>query len=289
MNVRALPAPRSSMAAVAVVAGLVLAQFILYVGVSAPFDSDWRGVDMEAYWMAGLRLREGGALYAPMDVQVYTYAPWFAYLWVPLTLLPHALVEAVWLALLLASVAWLAYPLFRSVAGTLLGLLIVPQMVEYAWIGNVDALMLVALALLRTRAGPVLVGIAASLKITPIAFVAYYVVRREWSRAAVAVGMAAVLWAPALLFDLSKFGAPLHAVDPDIYSLSALGVLPWLASNAVILGGLALLALRDHRFVLLAAAVAAMLGNPRMTMYAVGYLVIPSRPERVVGRDLGAR
>jgi hypothetical protein len=38
------------------------ATFILYLLVSAPFDSDWRGKDIKAYWDAAMRLREGGEL-----------------------------------------------------------------------------------------------------------------------------------------------------------------------------------------------------------------------------------
>ena len=50
--------------------------------------SAWEIPDIEAYWNAALRLRDGGPLY-PLatnvnDSEVYRYAPWFAYAWIPL-------------------------------------------------------------------------------------------------------------------------------------------------------------------------------------------------------------
>lgn len=53
----------------------------------------WAGGDMGAYWEAAIRLREGQPLYVPHAdvnaVNVYRYAPWFAWAWIPLTSLPR--------------------------------------------------------------------------------------------------------------------------------------------------------------------------------------------------------
>ena len=45
--------------------------------------------DADAYWQAALRIRDGLPLYGGSrldETQIYRYAPWFAYAWLPLTL-----------------------------------------------------------------------------------------------------------------------------------------------------------------------------------------------------------
>ena len=67
--------------------------------------------------------------------------------------------------------------------------------------GNVTTLMVGALVLaLRTRAGPIVVGLAASLKVFPLLLVAGYVAERRWRAAAVATAVAGVLWLHVLAF-----------------------------------------------------------------------------------------
>ena len=49
------------------------------------------GADVAAYWGAAEHIRAGEPLYlagAANASDLYRYAPWFAYAWVPLTLLP---------------------------------------------------------------------------------------------------------------------------------------------------------------------------------------------------------
>lgn len=259
----------------AVAGSVVAAVFIAYVAYSAPFDSDLRAQDVEAYWSAAEALRGGENPYVA-EVLPYTYAPWFAYLWVPLTFLDRHLVETVWLAILVVSVLWLALPLVGSYAGIVLALLLVPQMLEYAWIGNVDAVMLVGLATTHTRVGPLFVGLAASLKITPIVFVAVYVARGEWTRAVFATAVALALWLPAFAFDVSAFGQAGYDVTTP-YSLMVFGPVAWAVGVGTLVGAVVVAAIRDRRYVLLASAVAAMLFNPRLNLYNLGYLIVPAR------------
>ncbi|HLE58697.1 MAG TPA: hypothetical protein VJA85_03535, partial [Candidatus Limnocylindria bacterium] len=57
--------------------------------------------DAEAYWLAANRLRDGLALYGgPQgdETEIYRYAPWFAFAWVPLTYLSHDAALALWRA-----------------------------------------------------------------------------------------------------------------------------------------------------------------------------------------------
>jgi hypothetical protein len=256
----------------AIAGALIVATFIAYLALSAPFDSDWRARDMQAYWSAAERIRAGGNPYAQVAELPYQYAPWFAYLWVPVTFLPRQLVEWMWLLVLVGCVGWLTLPFLRSYTGVLIAMLLIPQVMEYAWIGNVDALMLVGLTFINRRAGPLFVGLAASLKITPIAFVGVYLVRREWRRAAVAVGCAALLWLPVLFFDLS--GPRTRVGEPTPYSLWNYGAAVALVSYGLILVVSAIATWRDRRVAGLGAGLLAMYGNPVVNLYNVGYLVV---------------
>src|SRR5207248_1690343 len=91
-------------------------------GVAAPFDPFpvVRQV-MDAYWNAAMRLRAGQPLYAPglpTDSDLYRYAPWFAYAWVPLTYLPKGAVLVAWMGICLAAaIASVAPLLWRGPAG----------------------------------------------------------------------------------------------------------------------------------------------------------------------------
>jgi hypothetical protein len=256
---------------------IVVATFIAYVGLSAPFDSDWRAHDVQAYWGAAERLRAGLPLYAPVE-SPYQYSPWFAFLWIPLTYLPRDLVTWTWLLILAASVVWLALPLLRSYAGLLLAMLVIPQVMEYAWIGNVDALMLLALTLLNRRIGPVVVGLAASLKITPIAFVLVYLVRREWVKAGVSCLVAAIFSAPILLFDLSAVNV---GTGMTPYSLWGAGPIVGAVTTTALVLGCAYFVWRDRSLASVASAVVAMLGNPRVNLYNIGYLLVPAHTARL--------
>jgi hypothetical protein len=172
-----------------------------------PLDWDFR--DADAYWEAGERLRSGEPLYFsvpadPSDPTIYRYAPWFAWLWVPLTYLPYGLVMALWAALLVGAAIWLVWPNWGSPASVALSLLLLPYLLAITSTGNVQTLMLAGIAYgLTSRWGPVIVGMAASLKVWPLLYAAYW--WRQPSRVALAVGVAALLILPALAYDLSAY------------------------------------------------------------------------------------
>src|SRR6187401_1183743 len=86
---------------VAMIVGLAIGLTLTFVGVGEALglvasnpEQDWH-----AYYGAAERLREGAPLYPPVPdpsgESVYRYAPWFAVLWVPLTLLPREAVGVV--------------------------------------------------------------------------------------------------------------------------------------------------------------------------------------------------
>lgn len=255
-----------------VVAAIVALYLTLYV-ISEPFDALTFGVDIAGYDLAAERILDGQGLYYLDGLdgnEEYRYAPWFAYAWIGLRLMP----DPVWVAAGLVALAWLAWPLRRSVTALLVAGLIAPPAIEYAWRGNVDPFVLLALAVHDRKAGPMLVGLAASLKIAPIAFVLVYVVRREWSKAAVAMAVAGLLWLPALTFDLSQWSAAPTPYSPMQYGM-AVG-LAWAAG----LGMIALLTARRHP--VFAAVVLMLALTPRLHLYSLGNLLIPARDYEVL-------
>ncbi|HET7056957.1 MAG TPA: glycosyltransferase 87 family protein, partial [Thermomicrobiales bacterium] len=166
--------------ALAIVIGWSLANAIQRIG-------DWSLSDMDAYWNAATRLREGLPLYPAVPdsgaADVFRYAPWFAWAWVPLTFLPKAAVAVAWSALLVGASAVAIMPIVRQpsltriAAAALLGTILLWSAAS----GNVQPVIVAILVLgIEGRSGPLWVAIAASLKIFPIGFALVYAGRREW-------------------------------------------------------------------------------------------------------------
>jgi hypothetical protein len=142
-------------------------------------DLHWWSQDTDAYWNAALRLRSGEPLYPvlgnPDASDTYRYAPWFAFLWVPVTFLPQPLVYGAWIVILMAAAAatlWLTlrhWSVAAAMSAVLFGSLLIPAAAS----GNVQPLLIAALALgLERRSGPLWIAAAASLKAAPILLVA---------------------------------------------------------------------------------------------------------------------
>jgi hypothetical protein len=255
--------------AAAIVIGWSLANVIQRVG-------DWSLSDMDAYWNAALRLREGGLLYPPVPdpsaVDIFKYAPWFAWVWIPLTLLPKAVVGAAWSAVLVGASGAALVPLLRQIslarlsAAALLGSLLIWSAAS----GNVQPLLVAVLVHgVATRAGPIWIGVAASLKIFPLFYALVYVGRREWMRALVAACVAGLLWLPVFAYDLRHFQggyadspSPLLAIHPALY---ALGVVVAVAVT---------LLLARSRFAWLAAAAGLFAVLPRVSLIDLTHLLV---------------
>lgn len=243
----------------------------------------WNLEDMDAYWNAAQRLRDGLPLFPavadPGAADVFRYAPWFAWLWVPLTYLPKDVVQVAWSAILLASGAFAVGMLLRppSVAAVCLAALLGGILVRTASTGNVQALLIAVLMYgVPRRSGPIWIGVAASLKFAPIAYALVYVGRGEWRRAAVSVAVAALLVAPALLYDLAHY--PMDA-GAGLSLLSIAGIVPW---ALVAVGcGIATVALARGRYAWVAAAVTVVGSVPRLDLYDLTYLLVaPRGPSR---------
>lgn len=282
--------------AVAGVALVVLAVCIAFgTGNVVSSITDWQFGDVDAYWNAAFRLREGEPLYpAYADVNaahVYRYAPWFAAAWIPLTFLPRPLVEVLWAGLLIgASVAVVAAMLgSRSRAAIAFALLVGSFLIVAAKFGNVHPLMIAALAFgVDRRSGPLWIALAASLKATPILYVIVYAGRREWSKVAITIGLTVLLVAPMILLGVTDYTA-----DPGwSQSLYAMSVPLFAAVAVASVSGAAWVAWRHPRYAWLAASVAVILTLPRYFPYELTYLFVGALPAIARRRNpdtLGAR
>jgi hypothetical protein len=238
--------------------------------------------DGRAYWDAGLRLRAGEDLYpAGIDQEsadVYRYAPWFAWAWVPLTFLPEPIVAGAWTVAMVG--AW-ALPVVAFVrlgwAGRATAAFAGPPLLIAALGGNVQPAVVALLwASLERRSGPIAIGVAASLKLFPVLFAVTYLARREWTRAAAALALTGILWLPALALDLNAYpsavGGALSGwtISPVVYLAAILAIAIWALRRP---------SWRAASFLVIVAA------SVRFIPYHLGYLLcsapnLPAPPSR---------
>jgi hypothetical protein len=232
--------------------------------------ADWNLHDARYYYDAAVHLRHGEDLYVAGDPRsTFRYPPWFAAAWIPLTLLPKEAAIVVWSVGMLAASAWTIWPLIRqgTPAALMAALLFGELLFAISSIGNVQPLMVgVLLWGIPRRSGPIWIALAASLKVTPLAFALVYVARREWWRAGLAAGLTVALVAPMFLYE----------IPPNVFSVGSMAIMPiavWLPL-AIAAGGAAVVtALRRSAWTPLAAGVAAVLCLPRLLMYDVAMLL----------------
>src|SRR5947208_6524475 len=228
----------------------------------------WSLSDSTAYWNAAMRLREGMPLYPTVGnveaSDVYRYAPWFAWLTVPFTYLPKWLAGLIWSLILVAASVAAVVPLARRGAWIQVAFFF-PILIGISAFGNVQALLIASLVWTVDRwSGPAWIGVAASLKIFPILFALTYLGRGQWVRALVPVAVAALLWAPALLYDLR--GYVTESGQAGLFGNTVV----W----AIVAAGVAAAAIALARTWVgwLASAAAVVLGGPRFFIYDVTYL-----------------
>ena len=228
-----------------------------------------------------MRLRAGEPLYPPVPdpaaVDIFKYAPWFAWMWVPLTYLPKTLVGVGWSAVLVTASAAAIWPVIGrrpSAASLAAGALLGSILIWSAASGNVQPLLVAVLVwTVERRSGPLWIGAAASLKIFPLLYAVVYVGRREWLRAVAAAVAAFVLWAPVLFYDLANyqggFGdspSPFLAVHPVLYG-----------AGLLIAVGVAL-ASAPTRHAWAAAATAVFVSLPRVSLIDLTHLCVAAAP-----------
>jgi hypothetical protein len=257
---------------------LVMAVLLGYLGYTlASWFLVWNPADGGAYYDAAFRMTHGQPLYPPVNPEaheVFRYAPWFAVAWIPLTLLPRDIALHGWSLAMLVCAAAAVWPLLRrpSWARVALAALVGQTLAETAMFGNAHPLVVALLVwTVGRRTFPAWVGVAASLKLVPLAFALVWAGRRQWGRVAVAVGVAALLFAPMLLFDLSSY-----PTDPGTGLLSIYAVSPplWAAVAVVSLVATLWLAARGSPYAWVAAAVLMFLGPPRVVTSYLGFLLM---------------
>lgn len=154
-------------------------------------------IDLEVYRAGGRFLLDGLPLYAGgvvLDLP-FVYPPIAAVLFAPLSLLPLPVLKVAWTALGVALLGHLAWRTTRSTAAVVLVTALATWLdpvrtTLYLGQINIVLLALVLLDLLGRRDSRwrgVGIGLAAAIKLTPLLFVAYLLVRRRFRAAATAM------------------------------------------------------------------------------------------------------
>ena len=255
-----------------------MAVLIGYLGYTlASWFLAWNPADAGAYYDAAQRLAHGQPLYPPVNPEaheVYRYAPWFAVAWIPLTVLPRDVALHAWSLAMLGCAAVAVWPLLRrpTWARVALAALAGQTLAETAMFGNAHPLVVALLVWsARRRSFPAWVGVAASIKLVPLAFALVWPARRQWAQVAISIGTAAILFAPILLFDLSNY-----VTNPGTGLLSLYSVSPvlWVAAAAATLVATLYLAVRGSRYAWLAAALLMFLGPPRVVLSYLAFVIV---------------
>lgn len=238
--------------------------------------SDWTFNDLHAYQAAAFRLRDGGELYGGNVTPwtAYRYAPWFAYAFVPLASLPWNVLIVVWIGFTLGCSILAIVPLLRDgrPQALLLAGIFGPLLASVSVSGNVQAPMIALLVwAMPTRWGPIAIGLAASLKVTPVLLCIGYLSSRQWRKASAAAGIGLLLWIPVVFFQIS----------PVTFDSGGAAIANW--AWVVLSGGATLeaswLAYRRSRLAWLSAAIGAYLSTPRLYLYDTTILLAATPPE----------
>lgn len=189
-----------------VVSAFALALIAAYVFTRDPYWSLRWTVDLKVYLASGLAVREGTSLYdvvvmSPLYGEMpYLYPPLTAVLFfVPLSFLPIGAASLVWNAVslvALGAVVWLSLRIAGLRDPRVLAALTIVGLILATWLlpvriqliaGQINMfLLLLVLMDFRPNAGRwrgIGIGIAAGFKVTPLIFIGYLVVTRQWRAA----------------------------------------------------------------------------------------------------------
>ena len=237
----------------------------------------WNPADSGAYYDAATRLTHGLPLFPvvnPEAHEVFRYAPWFAVAWIPVTALPRDVALHLWSLAMLACSGAAVWPLLRrpTWARVALAALVGQTLAETAMFGNAHPLVVALLVWTAGRRSfPVWVGVAASIKLVPIALALVWAGRRQWAPAGTAVAITALLFAPMLLFDLGNY-----VTNPGSGLLSLYSISPvlWAVVALAALGATLWLAVRGSRYAWVTTALLMFLGPPRVVLSYLAFLVV---------------
>jgi alpha-1,2-mannosyltransferase len=217
---------------------------VVAVGIRVALTTSWPWWDLDVYIEGARAVLSGRDLYA-VEVHglMFTYPPFAALAFTPLAVLGGA-AGPVQTLISLAAYAVCAYVVAHRVrlrppltALIMIGALVLEPVVRTLVLGQVNlvlmALVISDLLLVRGRGRGVLLGLAAGIKLTPLVFVVYFLLKRDTASAtrAVATFLAtlALGWLvapaasrdywPSRLFTLESFGE--FQVGPANQSLRA--------------------------------------------------------------------
>ncbi len=271
------PASRSARAVLVAVNLAAIAAFLLSYSRHGVGFGPYR-IDLGVYRIGGRTWWHGGDLYGQVLAidglrLPFTYPPIAAVVLVPLALLPVAVAGTV---LTVGSAALLALVLgvfLRRLTGSRAGslwaagwllpaaLLLEPVRSTLAY-GQINIVLMALVTLDCLTAEPrwprgVLTGMAAAVKLTPAAFVLFFLLRRDYRAAAAAAGSFAVITAAgfalaghdsarywtAIVFQTGRIGGPATAANQCIQAVLARagldlharpGMAAWLLLSAVV-------------------------------------------------------
>jgi hypothetical protein len=230
-------------AGIGVVASVaVLAAILWWVG------NGFLAGDTLTYWLAGHRLAIGHDLYLLRadDPRLFDTGPYglfspplIAVPWVILAQLPGNVGMLLWWAAMALCATWAVAVLLLGTRGWagLAVLPMVPSVMAVVGVGNVDAGVLAGVIVAwtlrdRPRALGILVGVLASVKLTPAVLVVWLIAthrRRSlaWCAGAAAVlaGMTAVVLGPSIFVDYLGVMAGVGRGNPEPLVIGAAGLL----------------------------------------------------------------
>ena len=192
----------------------------------------------------------------------------------PLTFLPRDVVGVGWVLAMFAVSGVALWPLVASRRWglVLLGGLLAPYLAGASIHGNVQPLVVAVLVhSVDGRAGPLAVGVSASLKGFPLLYAVRYAVLGEWRRCGISVAVALVLSAPIVLFDLSHY--PLS--PGPLAGLWLVSPVAWAAGAVVGLAALVRFARGPAGW--FAASLAVVMAMPRLLYYDMTFLLVTGR------------
>jgi alpha-1,2-mannosyltransferase len=215
---------------------IVLGLAILGTGVLAWFLAPLYRIDLDVYLLGAEQWLGGGDLYGLLPATEighlpFTYPPFAAVVFAPFTLVPYPVAGFVWTLLSIAALVLVLVVVSRSLevrptfvrfAALLpVALLLEPVRATLCY-GQVNLLLMALVVLdclVRHPRWPrgVLVGVAAAVKLTPAAFVLFFLLRGD--RRAAVTALVSFLGATAVGFVLNPSGSLRYwtslVFDPD--------------------------------------------------------------------------
>ncbi|WP_405490829.1 glycosyltransferase 87 family protein [Nocardia sp. NBC_00511] len=211
---------------------------VLSVAIALIFSAMHGFLDLQVYRVGTRAWLHHHALYGPTlpvaghtDLP-FTYPPSAAILMIPLAVIPLWLAELLVTAsslLCLAITVWLVLSRVRPdldpraktmlTTAAAVALLAIEPVRITLWFGQVNLVLMAAVALDCLTPKPrwprgLLVGIAAVTKLTPAAFILYFLIRKDWKAAATATATSAtVILSGFLLFPRESRDYWFHAVS----------------------------------------------------------------------------